>query len=127
MNEQSIIDRYTLADLERWDEIAREIAPPIRLGVFGDPVAHSMSPIMMNAAFRRETVNAVYLALHAKTLKGQQLTFAVSSQTKVVLHHGAAIVGGDHGIVKVRGPKNLTAGAAQALVVQQLIDQGKKK
>ena len=38
-------------------------------GVAGDPVAHSFSPIMMNAAFRRETVNAVYLALHAKTLK----------------------------------------------------------
>ena len=38
-------------------------------GVAGDPVAHSISPIMMNAAFRRETVNAVYLALHAKTLK----------------------------------------------------------
>ena len=38
-------------------------------GVAGDPVAHSMSPIMMNTAFRRETVNAVYLALHAKTLK----------------------------------------------------------
>ncbi len=38
-------------------------------GVAGDPIAHSMSPIMMNTAFRRETVNAVYLALHAKTLK----------------------------------------------------------
>ena len=38
-------------------------------GVAGDPVSHSLSPIMMNAAFRRETVNAVYLALHAKTLK----------------------------------------------------------
>ena len=38
-------------------------------GVAGDPVAHSMSPIMMNTAFRRETVNAVYLALHDKTLK----------------------------------------------------------
>ena len=38
-------------------------------GVVGDPVSHSLSPIMMNAAFRRETVNAVYLALHAKTLK----------------------------------------------------------
>ena len=38
-------------------------------GVAGDPVAHSMSPIMMNAAFRRETVNAVFLALHAKTMK----------------------------------------------------------
>ena len=38
-------------------------------GVAGDPVAHSLSPVMMNAAFRRETVNAVYLALHARTLK----------------------------------------------------------
>jgi 3-dehydroquinate dehydratase / shikimate dehydrogenase len=38
-------------------------------GVAGDPVAHSLSPVMMNAAFRRETVNAVYIALHAKSLK----------------------------------------------------------
>lgn len=37
-------------------------------GVAGDPVSHSLSPVMMNAAFRRENVNAVYLALHAKTL-----------------------------------------------------------
>jgi 3-dehydroquinate dehydratase/shikimate dehydrogenase len=38
-------------------------------GVAGDPVIHSLSPAIMNAAFRRENVNAVYLALHAKTLK----------------------------------------------------------
>jgi 3-dehydroquinate dehydratase/shikimate dehydrogenase len=38
-------------------------------GVAGDPVAHSLSPAIMNAAFRRENVNAVFLALHAKTLK----------------------------------------------------------
>ena len=38
-------------------------------GVVGDPVAHSLSPAMMNAAFRRESVNAVYVALHAKVLK----------------------------------------------------------
>ena len=37
-------------------------------GVAGDPVAHSLSPIMLNTAFRRENVNAVYLALHAKSL-----------------------------------------------------------
>jgi 3-dehydroquinate dehydratase/shikimate dehydrogenase len=37
--------------------------------VVGDPIAHSLSPTIMNAAFRRENVNAVYLALHAKTLK----------------------------------------------------------
>src|SRR5436853_6453765 len=38
-------------------------------GVAGDPVSHSLSPAIMNAAFRRENVNGVYLALHAKTLK----------------------------------------------------------
>ncbi len=32
-------------------------------GVAGNPVNKSLSPIMMNTAFRRETVNAVYLAL----------------------------------------------------------------
>jgi 3-dehydroquinate dehydratase/shikimate dehydrogenase len=38
-------------------------------GVVGDPIAHSLSPAIMNAAFRRENVNGVYLALHARTLK----------------------------------------------------------
>ena len=38
-------------------------------GVVGAPIAHSLSPAIMNAAFRRENVNAVYLGLHAKTLK----------------------------------------------------------
>src|SRR5579863_8864167 len=38
-------------------------------GIVGDPIAHSLSPAIMNAAFRRENVNAVYVALHAKTLK----------------------------------------------------------
>jgi len=37
-------------------------------GVAGDPVSHSLSPAVMNAALRRETVNGVYLALHAKAL-----------------------------------------------------------
>ncbi len=32
-------------------------------GVAGNPVRSSLSPIMLNTAFRRETVNAVYLAL----------------------------------------------------------------
>ncbi|HTD24953.1 MAG TPA: shikimate dehydrogenase [Terriglobales bacterium] len=38
-------------------------------GVVGDPVSHSLSPIMMNTALRRESINAVYLHLHAHTLK----------------------------------------------------------
>ena len=38
-------------------------------GLVGDPVGHSLSPIMMNTAFRRESINAVYLGMHAKSLK----------------------------------------------------------
>ena len=37
-------------------------------GVAGDPVAQSLSPAMLNTAFRRENVNGVYLALHAKAM-----------------------------------------------------------
>ena len=42
-------------------------------GVAGDPIEHSLSPTIMNAAMRRENVNAVYLALHARTLKDLML------------------------------------------------------
>jgi len=38
-------------------------------GVAGDPISHSLSPVIMNTALRRENVNGVYLPLHAKTLK----------------------------------------------------------
>jgi len=38
-------------------------------GVAGDPVSHSLSPLLMNTAFRREAINAVYLSLHAKSIK----------------------------------------------------------
>lgn len=37
-------------------------------GVAGNPIRSSLSPLMMNTAFRRETVNAVYLGLQADKL-----------------------------------------------------------
>jgi 3-dehydroquinate dehydratase / shikimate dehydrogenase len=37
-------------------------------GVAGNPIKHSLSPLMMNTAFRRETVNGVFLALQANKL-----------------------------------------------------------
>ena len=94
MGEQGIISRvlgvragtiFTFASATRGEETAPgqvtagELRDTYRIemvdaatqvyGVVGDPVSHSLSPIMMNTAFRRETVNAVFLALHAKTLK----------------------------------------------------------
>ena len=38
-------------------------------GVAGDPVGKSLSPMMLNTAFRRETVNAVYLALQTASVE----------------------------------------------------------
>ena len=37
-------------------------------GVAGNPIHHSLSPLMQNAAFRRENVNAVLLPLKVRTL-----------------------------------------------------------
>lgn len=66
MNEQTTTDRYTLADLERWSELTRGIDPPIRLGIFGDPVAHSLSPQMQNAALREFDIKMQYARFHIR-------------------------------------------------------------
>jgi 3-dehydroquinate dehydratase / shikimate dehydrogenase len=55
----------TLRDTFRIDQV--DAATRV-YGVAGDPVAHSLSPNMLNTAFRRENVNGVYLALHAKAM-----------------------------------------------------------
>ena len=47
---------YTLPDLQAW----REVDPPIRLGVFGDPVEHSLSPQMQNAALQHCKIDRQY-------------------------------------------------------------------
>lgn len=64
--EHKTTDRYTLADLERWSEITRNVDPPIRLGVFGDPVAHSLSPQMQNAGLRALEIKMQYARFHIR-------------------------------------------------------------
>src|SRR6202451_2937187 len=67
--EETAPGQATAQELRRVYRIDTVDAATRVYGVAGDPVAHSLSPTIMNAAFRRENVNAVYLALHAKTLK----------------------------------------------------------
>ncbi len=58
----------TLIETYRVDQV--DAATKI-YGVAGNPIKSSMSPLMMNTAFRRETVNAVYLGL--QTSKAEDL------------------------------------------------------
>jgi len=68
-DEKTAPGQVTAQDLRSTYRI-EQVDPATRVyAVAGDPVAHSLSPAIMNAALRRETVNGVYLALHAKTLK----------------------------------------------------------
>src|SRR6266576_3536121 len=66
MKQNQTTDRYTLADLENWRKAASDVDPPIRLGVFGDPVAHSLSPQMQNAALRACEINMQYARFHIR-------------------------------------------------------------
>lgn len=49
------------------------------IGIFGDPVSHSLSPAMQNAAFEYMGIDAVYLAFHVPARPAAALKTAVSS------------------------------------------------
>jgi shikimate dehydrogenase len=55
---------YQLADLQDWQTASRDVDPPIRLGVLGDPVEHSLSPQMQNAALRECKIDMQYARFH---------------------------------------------------------------
>jgi 3-dehydroquinate dehydratase/shikimate dehydrogenase len=56
----------TLRDLYRVEQLDQ--ATRI-FGVVGNPISHSLSPLMQNTAFRRENVNAVLLPLKARSVE----------------------------------------------------------
>jgi shikimate dehydrogenase len=55
---------YTLEDLRNWREVGDNVNPPIRLGVFGDPIAHSLSPQLQNAALKHSNIEIQYARFH---------------------------------------------------------------
>jgi shikimate dehydrogenase len=63
MSKQELREVYSISDLRAWSKIAGAITPPIRLAVVGDPVAHSLSPQLQNAALGECGVDMQYTRL----------------------------------------------------------------
>jgi len=57
-------ESYTFTDLQDWQNVTASLDPPIRLGVFGDPVEQSLSPQMQNAALHECGIEMQYARFH---------------------------------------------------------------
>jgi shikimate dehydrogenase len=80
MKKKSAKKVYTLADLQSWTEASREVDPPIRLGVFGDPVAHSLSPEIQNAALKACQIDIQFARFH---IRPEELGSAIALLSKL--------------------------------------------
>ncbi len=59
-------DVYSLDDLRDWPRATADGSVPLRLAVLGDPVAHSASPPMHDAALEKCGIDARYARLHIR-------------------------------------------------------------
>jgi shikimate dehydrogenase len=57
-------ESYTFADLQNWSATSADVQPPVRLGIFGDPVEQSLSPQMQNAALEKAGLQMQYARFH---------------------------------------------------------------
>jgi 3-dehydroquinate dehydratase/shikimate dehydrogenase len=55
-----------IKEFYRWDKINPQTEI---FGVIGDPVMHSMGPMLFNACFEKENINALYLPFHVRQEK----------------------------------------------------------
>jgi len=66
-------DVYTLEDLRDWLRATADEPLPVRLAVIGDPIAHSRSPAMHNAALEKVGIPARYTRLHVRDHELEEL------------------------------------------------------
>jgi len=111
-------DVYTVEDLRGWDAATAGETPAVRLSVFGDPVAHSRSPEMQNAALEAAGIAARYARVHvlpdelAEALRLLPRNGFIG--TNVTIPHKAAALG----LVDEADPQARRAGGVNTVVVE---------
>ncbi len=109
-------DPYTLDDLTSGK--LRDLDPPARLAVIGDPVAHSKSPAFQNAALRAAGINAQYVAIHVTPEELPAALSALPEQgffgTNVTVPHKTAA----RALMSSLDPTIALAGGVNTVVVQ---------
>jgi shikimate dehydrogenase len=73
MKKQASPEIFGIADLRSWSESAAK--QPVRFGVVGDPVEHSLSPLIQNAALRECGIKMSYAAFK---IQSSELEEAIS-------------------------------------------------
>ena len=89
-------DVYTFDDLRSWAQITGGIQPAPRLSVFGDPVAHSLSPQMHNPGLLEAGIDAQYVRLHILPSQLKEALQELKTQnfigTNLTIPHKAAAI-----------------------------------
>ncbi len=68
---------FTIDDLRDWPRAMGSDEKPVRLGVIGDPVAHSLSPVIQNAGLEAAGIAARYARFHIQSSNlAESLTLA---------------------------------------------------
>lgn len=91
--------------------------PPVRLGVLGDPVAHSLSPVFQNAALKACGIPAAYARIHASAAEFPAALRALAPAgflgANVTIPHKAAALAG----VDVADSYSRSAGSVNTILV----------
>ncbi len=85
-------------DLMGGPDVFARFSPPVRLGVFGDPIEHSRSPVFHNAALKACGIPVAYTRLHVDSEHFSETLRALPSAgflgANVTIPHKAAALAG---------------------------------
>ncbi len=120
MSEKTV---YTFDDLQSWKRVTSEFEKPARVAVFGDPIAHSLSPEMHNPGLAAAGIDSEYVRL---LIKPEELSKALRELpeqgfigTNVTIPHKAEVVKLVDSVTEVAG----RTGAVNTVLVDP--DSGK--